>query len=111
MTVIILISVPLFIADSKIGFSTVDLLNLVLMVVGLAGTFGYAYKRKIASKSFWTTFLVVSFAYQAVFSFYLDQHYGAAPATSTSDALVTFVPLIPMFVAIYFYIHKTRLFN
>lgn len=89
----------------------VDWLNLGFMIVGLVGVFGYAYKRRLVSKSFWVAFAITALMYQIAYSFVLDQKYGASPATSTSEGLVTFVPLIPMFIALYFYIYNSKLLD
>jgi FtsH-binding integral membrane protein len=89
----------------------VDWLNLLLMIIGLIGVFGYAYKRRISSKRFWLVFTLASLVYQLAYSFVLDQEYGASPATSTADGLTTFIPLIPMFIALFLYVYKSRLLD
>lgn len=73
------------------------------MIIGEVGVFGYAYRRRIWTTSFWLVFFVITLAYQLAYSFYLDQHYGAAPVATTAGGLVTFVPLIPMYIAIALY--------
>lgn len=95
--------------DVNWRLNLIDWLNLAFMVGGLAGVYGYAYKRRLASKSFWTLFTIFALAYQLAYSFVLDQRYGAAPATSTADGLTTFVPLIPMFIAMYLYVFRSKL--
>lgn len=89
----------------------VDWLNLLLMIIGLVGVLGYAYKRRIASKGFWLVFAIASLIYQLAYSFVLDQKYGASPATSTADGLVTFIPLIPMFIVLFLYVYRSKLLN
>jgi hypothetical protein len=108
LTVLIILAVPAAGYTTNWHFHLVDFLNLFFMILGVIGAFGFAYKRKIATKQLWLVVLVISFVYQFTYSFMLDQKYGAVPATSTIDGLVTFVPLIPMFIALYFYVFRTK---
>jgi hypothetical protein len=83
-----------------------DLINLGLMVIGLIGIFIYAFKRTHAFRVFWLVFLVVSLLYQLLYSFVLDQQYGAASAANILEGLYTFVPLIPMYIGLALYVFK-----
>lgn len=111
MMVFILLAVLIAGADAHWRLHIVDWLNLLFMIVGLIGVFGYAYKRRIATKNFWIFVTLISLVYQLVYSFALDQAYGALPATGTADELTTFAPLVPMFIALYLYISRSKLLN
>lgn len=88
--------------------NTFDVLNMLFMLVGLVGVYGYAYKKNVGSKGLWLIVLIVTLLYQLSYSFALDQWYGAAPASSVAEGLVTFVPLIPMYIVLGLYVCKKK---
>lgn len=80
-----------------------DIFNMLFMLIGLIGVYGFAYKKRVGPKSLWLTILIITLLYQILYSFVFDPRYGASPALSIADQLVTFVPLIPMFIALGLY--------
>lgn len=106
MAILIVLGVVAMGLTTSWKFNIVDILNIVFMIMGEVAVFGYAFRRKVWTKLFWETFFVVTLAYQLIYSFYLDQHYGAAPATTIAGGLVTFLPLIPMYLATVLYVRS-----
>ncbi len=111
MVILILAAVLVTGPDVNWRLHLVDLFNLAFMITGLVGVYGYAYKRRLASKAFWTFIIIASLTYQVAYSFILDQKYGAAPASSTIDGFSTLIPIIPMFIALYFYVFRSKLLD
>lgn len=85
-----------------------DALNILFMAIGLVGVYGFAYKKEVGPKTLWLPLLIINVVYQIAYSFVLDQKFGSAPAGSTLEGLITFVPLIPMYIALALYIVKKK---
>lgn len=108
-TVILVVSILVgALATPRLFTNPFDILNVALMIIGLVGVYGYVYRKNIGSTQLWLTVLIISVLYQFLYSFILDQMYGASPPSSHLGGLVTFVPLLPMFIALARYSRKSK---
>ena len=90
-------------------FQLVDAVDLVPMTLGLLGMFGYIYQRPLLSRVFWRVYLPIQCAWDVVYLFVFDLHFGWAcqipgEAPPTIAALIIgLVGVFPLYLALFRY--------
>jgi len=86
-------------------FALVDVVDAVVLVMGLVGLFGFSYKRKLATRNIWQTFTIFAISYHYLYSFILDRKYGGTPG----DTLLTAILPLPIFIGLILYSFKSKI--
>ena len=85
-------------------FHFVDVIDYVLVNIGLVGMFGLLYKKKLGPKWVWQGLFIVIVAFTLIFNLFIDARFGGFHAYSNlQETLGGMLIKLPMLIAIYFY--------
>lgn len=91
--------------------NTIDLISWPMFAAGLAGTYGYIYRKKLLNKRAWQIIAPTTAAYWYFFIFYLDPKYGFSPATTLGGFIFEIAITLPALTAACLYAYSNKVFT
>lgn len=92
----------------KVKWTAADWIGDIALGLGMLGLYGYAYKKHIWSKRIWIGITIAISIYWVLYSFYVDQQFGAYPPKTDGDSIITFVGGLPALLSAALYARKLK---
>ena len=87
------------------NFGIAEIFTIILIVPATIGLFGYIFRKKILTQSFWKTFFFVYIAWSVLYIFVskIDQQAGMSDSEFIISMTISWAISIPAYLALFFY--------
>jgi len=110
--IMVVLSISSILYNITIGFNRFwDFFDILITAFSLIGLFGFSWKRGIYSQAFWQKLFWACIGWNIIYKYFIPippQAMEYFPPNLSQEILATieFIPIIPLFFALYFYAYR-----